>query len=218
MVKVKICGNRSIDEVRMAIEAGADAVGFLVGVRHYTEDSLEPEPTREIVRRTPPFVSTVVVTHVVTAKEVLELYEHILPTTIQLHDDIPPGEIERIRTVHPHLKLIKAIHVIDENAVLIAQAFSPYVDGLLLDSRTEDRIGGTGLPHDWDISKKIIAATTKPVILAGGLTSANIVAAIAKVRPYGVDVHTGVEDTDGNRDESKLKDFIRYAKGFGDSS
>ena len=63
MVKVKICGNRSIDEVRMAVEAGADAVGLLVGIRHDTEDSLEPEIARDIVRQTPLLVSTVVVTH-----------------------------------------------------------------------------------------------------------------------------------------------------------
>ena len=94
-----------------------------------------------------------------------------------------------------------------------AKAYLPYVDALLLDSRTEDRIGGTGFPHDWDISKKIVAENTKPVILAGGLTPTNIVDAISKVKPYGVDVHTGVEGADGNRDLQKLQDFIRYAKG-----
>ena len=197
----------------MAIEAGADAVGLLVGIRHYTEDSLEPETARDIVRQIPPFVSTVLVTHVVTAKEVLDLYDRILPTTIQLHDDIVPREIEEIRTAHPHVKLIKAIHVVDDQAVVAAKAFSPYVDALLLDSRTEDRIGGTGRIHDWEISKKIVAANMKPVILAGGLTPNNIVEAMTKVKPYGVDVHTGVEDADGNRDVQKLKDFIRHAKG-----
>ena len=122
-------------------------------------------------------------------------------------------KIEEIRTARPHLKLIKAIHVVDDQAVDAATALAPYIDALLLDSRTEDRIGGTGRIHDWEISKKIVAANMKPVILAGGLTPNNIGEAIAKVKPYGVDVHTGVEDADGNRDAQKLKDFIRYAKG-----
>ena len=212
MVKVKICGNRSIDEVRMAVEAGADAVGLLVGIRHFTEDSLEPEPARNIVREVPLFVSTVMVTHLVTANEVLDLYDRILPTTIQLHDDIASKEIEEIRHSRPHIKLIKAIHVVDEHAIAVAKAYLPYVDALLLDSRTQEKIGGTGLTHDWEISKKIVAGTAKPVILAGGLTPTNIVEAITKVNPYGVDVHTGVEDADGNRDLQKLDDFIRYAK------
>ena len=80
-----------IDQLKKSgwqIEAGADAVGLLVGIRHYTEDSLEPETARGIVRQIPPFVSTVLVTHLVTAKEVLDLHDLILPTTIQLHDDI----------------------------------------------------------------------------------------------------------------------------------
>ena len=212
MVKVKICGNRSPDEVRMAVEAGADAVGLLVGIRHDTEDSLEPEIARDIVRQTPLFVSTVVVTHLVTANEVLDLYDRILPTTIQLHDDIAPKEIEEIRHTRPHIKLIKAIHVVDERAIAAAKAYLPHVDALLLDSRTEERIGGTGVTHDWEISETIVAESAKPVILAGGLTSTNVVEAISKVKPYGVDVHTGVEDANGQRDVQKLMDFIQYAK------
>lgn len=215
MVRVKICGNRTIEEAKMAVEAGADAVGFLVGIRHDSDDSLAPETARDIVKHIPPFISTVVVTHLVTAKEVVDLCDRILPTTVQLHDDIVPRQIAEIRMVRPHLKLIKAIHVVGDQAMNEAKTFSPYVDAILLDSRTNDRIGGTGRIHDWDISERIVAADLKPVILAGGLTPNNISEAIAKVKPYGVDVHSGVEDEDGNRDVQKLKEFIRNAKECG---
>jgi phosphoribosylanthranilate isomerase len=198
----------------LAVEAGADAVGFLVGIRHLTEDSLVPTIAKHLVSQTPPFVNTVMVTHLVHANEILDLHDTLLTSTIQLHDELDPQEIETIRTARPHLTLIKAIHVVDDTAIEAAEIFAPYVDALLLDSRTAERIGGTGLSHDWNISQRIVASASKPVILAGGLNPSNVAEAIRKVKPYGVDVNSGVDDAEGKKDGAKLHDFIKGAKSF----
>ncbi len=214
MVRVEICGNRSREDLMLAVEAGADAVGFLVGIRHLTEDSLVPTIAKHLVSQTPPFVSTVMVTHLVHASEILDLHDVLLTSTIQLHDELDPQEIEAIRTARPHIILIKAIHVMDDTAIEAAQVFAPYVDALLLDSRTANRIGGTGLTHNWTISRRIVASVSKPVILAGRLNPSNVADAIRKVNPYGVDVNSGVDDAEGKKDVAKLNDFIKGTKSF----
>ncbi|HJJ64238.1 MAG TPA: phosphoribosylanthranilate isomerase, partial [Methanocorpusculum sp.] len=89
----------------------------------------------------------------------------------------------------------------------------PYADAILLDSRTADRLGGTGITHDWSISAKIVSAVSKPVILAGGLKPENLFEAMSVVKPYAVDVHSGVKQ-DGVRDFLRTEEFVRTAHGF----
>lgn len=216
MIRVKICGNRSIEEMLMAVQAGADAVGLISGVRYASEDALAPSHAAQILHRTPPFVSTVLVTHRVTAEDVLQLYRQIPASTIQLHDDIALDEIVTLRTALPRVKLIKAVHVMDAAAVDAAKRFAPHVDAVLLDTRTTDRIGGTGRIHDWSISRAIVAAVDKPVILAGGLNCRNLTDAVRQVRPFAVDVNSGVDSSDGSKDPQKVKEFVRLAKTCGD--
>ena len=214
MVRVKICGNRSSEDFRLAVEAGADAVGFIVGTRYQTEDSLEPSVAQDYVKCTSPFVKTVLVTHLVEANEILTLHATVGASIIQLHDEVNPREIQIIRKEHPTIPLIKAIPVINESAIELARAYAPYVHALLLDSRTADRIGGTGVIHDWTISRRIVAAVSKPVILAGGLTPSNVEEAIKTVQPYGVDVNSGVENAEGNKESTKLRKFARLARNL----
>ncbi|MEJ2111701.1 MAG: phosphoribosylanthranilate isomerase [Acidobacteriota bacterium] len=214
MVRVKICGNRSSEDVRLAVEAGADAVGFIVGIRYRTEDSLEPSVAQDYVKHTPLFVNTVLVTHLIKADEILALQATVSASIIQLHDEVDSREIQIIRKERPTIPLIKAIPVVNEATIELARAYAPYVDALLLDSRTADRIGGTGVIHDWTISRRIVAAVSKPVILAGGLTPSNVREAITTVQPYGVDVNSGVENIEGNKESTKLREFIRLAKAL----
>ncbi len=212
MFRVKICGNRSYEDVRIAVEAGADAVGFIVGARYFTEDSLNPSVAKDYVKDTPLFMNTVLVTHATMASEILAFYETVRTSTIQLHDEVDPREIQIIRKEYPTVSLIKAISIVNEGALELAKAYAPFVDALLLDSRTDTMIGGTGVTHDWSISRRIVAAVSKPVILAGGLTPTNIENAIRTVRPYGVDVNSGVEDTEGNKEATKVRQFIKSAR------
>ncbi|HNQ33452.1 MAG TPA: phosphoribosylanthranilate isomerase, partial [Methanoculleus sp.] len=132
-------------------------------------------------------------------------------TTLQVQNTVEPSELSAIRGALPYVKIVKAVHVTDESAIATAELYEPYADALILDSRTEERIGGTGIPHDWNISAKIVANSTIPVILAGGLTPENVREAVRKVRPYGVDVHTGIKK-DGLRNPEKTLAFAREAQ------
>jgi phosphoribosylanthranilate isomerase len=214
MIRVKICGNRTIEEAFMAVRAGADAVGLIVGARYKTEDELDTYTAGEILTALPPYISTVLVTHLISAGEVIEIYQRVPTSVIQLQNDIMPREITKIKIHLPHVKLIKSIHVKNITAIETAKSFTPYVDALLLDSRTGDRIGGTGITHDWDISSKIVLQINKPVILAGGLNPGNVLEAIRHVRPFGVDVNSGVEFADGKKDPKKINDFVRLCKNI----
>lgn len=214
MLRVKICGNRTRDDLAMAGQLGADAVGLIVGARHRTEDAIAPDAAAAMLRDVPLFVNPVLVTHLLTAAEILRLHTEIPTSTIQLHDAITIREVETIRRALPHVSLIKAVGVTGEDAAEIARRFEPYVDALLLDTHAGDRIGGTGIVHDWNISRRIVAQIKKPVILAGGLRPENLIEAIKAVQPYGVDVNTGVEFPNGEKDPNRMRDFIRLAKGY----
>jgi len=212
LLRVKICGNRTPEEVSLAVSLGADAVGLIVGVRHKSEDALTPERAAHMLALIPVFVSSVLVTHLVSAEEVLALYDKVPTSTIQLHDAISEAEIEAIRRRLPWVRLIKAVGVKDGSAIDVARRFEPLVDAILVDTHTSDRIGGTGITHDWSISRDIVRAVRCPVILAGGLTPENLANAVALVRPYGVDVNSGVEFPNGDKDPDREKAFIDLAK------
>lgn len=212
MVRVKICGNRSIEDVSLGVSLGADALGFIVGARHTTEDALDPEFAGKLVRSVPVYVSSVLVTHLLTAEEVIETYKRVRTSMIQLHDDISVDNIKHIRKKLPYVPLVKAIGIVGDQAVVLARSYEPFVDALLLDSRSEGRIGGTGKVHDWSISRRIVATVRIPVILAGGLTPDNVLEAIDTVNPYGVDVNSGVEFPNGEKDPEKERTFVHLAK------
>ena len=174
---VKICGITNLEDAMQAISFGADALGFQVGMRHKTEDELSPEEAKSIVASLPPFVSYVMVTHLQDAKTIISLLKLIQKTTtVQLHDnDIDLKEISAIREKIPSIRIIKAIHVVVDGSEDPLQKLHNYdglVDALILDSVNlkEDRIGGTGMTHDWILSKKMVDNSHLPVILAGGLT------------------------------------------------
>ena len=133
-------------------------------------------------------------------------------TTVQIHDYIPPEDVAYVKANLPMCKIIKAIHIQSEDAALaMMRSFESICDGLLLDSRTQDRLGGTGIVCDWDISKKIVDRCSIPVILAGGLTADNVADAVRKVQPYGVDANSGLETSDGWKDGDKIRRFVLSA-------
>ena len=212
MLRVKVCGNRSKRDLEISLTMGADAVGLIVGIRHRSEDAIQPALAAELLRLVPVFVTSVLVTHLITASEILGIHDEVRTQAIQLHDDIPADEIIALRKRLPRVALIKAIGVVDESSIKAAHDIEPLVDALLLDSRTRDRIGGTGQVHDWSISRRIVDTARVPVILAGGLTPENVHSAIEAVRPYGVDANSGLELPDGNKDPARVRDFVIRAK------
>ena len=217
-LRVKLCGIRSRVDLVVALNAGADALGFIVGARHRTEDELTPSAAAALVAALPPFVSSVMVTHLQEASPIIDLARQVGATTLQLQDAIEVQELQSIRSALPGVKLIKAIHVRDGDAAVqsIAEAITsePLVDALLLDSRTADRIGGTGLPHDWTVSRRIVEQIGKPVILAGGLRPENLQAALETVRPAAVDVNSGIEDAAGDKDAQRAQAFVRICRSW----
>jgi phosphoribosylanthranilate isomerase len=211
-MRVKICGIRNTKEALLAVEAGADAVGFLCGLNYRTNDEMELPDIRAIAAQLPPLISTVLVTHSADPEWVVNACQQTGCTTLQLHGEYALEWIPALRVRIPAVKIIKAVNVRDESAVESAKAVAQHADGVLLDSQSGTRIGGTGKPHDWTISARIVRAVRKPVILAGGLRPENVESASAMVRPFAVDVNSGVESPDGSKSPEKLREFVRLAR------
>jgi phosphoribosylanthranilate isomerase len=215
-MKVKICGIRNKQDLDVAVNAGADALGFLVGLTHFSEDVLAPREALKLIETVPPFVTPVLVTHYTLAKKVISLSRYLGVQTIQLHSDISLNELAKIReTLKRHI-LIKAIHVEDGVSVdSLKTQLTDYivlVNAFVMDSRTKERLGGTGETHDWNKSAELVKFSRKPIILAGGLNPTNVRAAIAQVQPYAVDVNSGVEKIDGNKDFDLCNAFVEQAR------
>lgn len=214
MVKVKICGIKRLEDAHLSIKYGADALGFLVGQVHKSSDFLQKEVAKSIISQLPPYCSPVLVTHSINWKEILKLVRYLNVTTVQLPGAITPEDIEQIKKTLPWLKVIKSIHVKNENSINEGRKYLSYVDAVLPDTFNlkNDQIGGTGLTHDWNISRKMVTEYNKPLILAGGLNPNNIVEAIKFVKPYAIDANSGIKATDGFKDPEKLRLFIERAK------
>lgn len=213
-MRAKICGINTWENARIALDCGADALGFLVGITHLAEDKIEVEDAKKIIDKLPPFVSTVAVTHLQDPKKIVEMCKYLGVTTLQIHDYISPEEVAFCKEELKLVKIIKAVHVLDgdkQGTIDMAHSFEKVADTLLLDSRTAERLGGTGKTHDWNISKEIVEQLNIPVMLAGGLTDQNVYDAVKKVRPYAVDVNSGVEIA-GDKDWDKVYGFITNAK------
>ncbi|MDO5846069.1 MAG: phosphoribosylanthranilate isomerase, partial [Methanocorpusculum sp.] len=211
-MKCKICGTGNAADLECAVRAGADAVGFIVGTTHLTDDAVSPAAARHMIQSLPPFVSGVVVTHLTSRTELVRIVSETGCAVLQIQDMVEPADMEYLHDRFAYLKIIKAVHVTGESAVATAERLAVSADALILDSRTRDRLGGTGITHDWGISARIVEAVDVPVILAGGLKPENLRKAISEVKPYAVDVHSGVKKN-GVRDFERTKQFADIAHG-----
>jgi len=213
-MRLKICGIKRVEDAIMAAYCGADAIGLVVGQKHNSDDFIDKGLAQKIVKECPPYISPVLVTELDDAEEISNLAHKIGVTSIQLHSDCTVDSIISLRKILPHIKIIKNFHV---NGFEVIQAMKPFesvVDAFILDTLdlANDKVGGTGLVHDWNISKNIVKEVSKPVILAGGLTPENVGEAIRFVKPYGVDASSGLKDSDGFKDKMKVINFISRAK------
>lgn len=206
---IKVCGIQNIDEALGCVEAGANTIGMLLGITHTAEDKISSATGKGIVDALPAGIRTVMVTHLLDADEISDIAKEVGISAVQIHDDLGVLGIKKLRELLPGIELIKAIHVTGEEALQQALQYAPHVDMLLLDSRTKDLLGGTGQTHDWSISRRIVEAVDKPVILAGGLNPGNIESAIERVMPYGIDANSGLENEDGSKDFDKVLKFTQ---------
>jgi len=214
---VKICGIRRQQDALIAAKLGADAIGLLVGQRHNSPDFISATVARDIARALPSSVEAVLVTHIKEIDELERMLQESEIRTIQLHSEIAPSFVERLRGRLPNLKIFKSVNIISADSVAYPEAFEKLVDGFVLDSINvaTDQVGGTGKTHDWSVSRQIVMRYPKvPIILAGGLNSENVRSAIEHVRPFGVDVNSGTKAPDGFKDPRKMEAFIVEAKRF----
>lgn len=214
MTLVKICGIMDIETARAALSLGADMLGFHVELKH-ARNPISSEKAGEIISQLPETCTPVLVTSVTDPERIIELAQKTDVKAVQLHADI--DGMQKIKSALPQLKLFKVINVFDESAIEEAKSYEGVADALVLDSaiKATGQRGGTGKTHDWNISRKIVESVSIPVILAGGLNPENVEEAIRIVKPYAVDVNSGVSNPDGTRSLEKVKLFVEGAKGSG---
>lgn len=212
--RIKVCCIASVHEAHEAIRAGADAVG-LVGKMPSGPGPISDKTIAAITAIVPPPVASFLLTSETNATAISAHIRATNPTTVQVVSHIDPMEAERLAALEPHVRRVQVIHVEGPEAIEMIPAYAPYIHAFLLDSGRPGaavaELGGTGRRHDWAISADFVKASSRPVFLAGGLTAANVRDAIRQVRPFGVDLCSGVR-TDGNLDPSRLRDFIISVK------
>ena len=199
-----------MEEARLAIRYGADALG-LVSAMPSGPGVISEEEIAEIAARVPPPVATFLLTAEQEVGAIIEQARRCRTSAVQLCDRLSAGSHAQLRETLPGVKLVQVIHVTGEASVAEAAEAAPHADALLLDSGNPalatKELGGTERTHDWVISRRIRERVEVPVFLAGGLTPANVAEALRAVRPFGVDLCSGVR-TGGRLDEDKLRRFF----------
>jgi phosphoribosylanthranilate isomerase len=195
-VRVKICGITNREDAWAAVEAGADALGFVFApsLRQVT-----PAQAGAIIAALPPFVTTV---GVVVDQDVTAILRECPLDAVQFHGQEPPEALAAV----PGVRRIRALRLRSVEELAGLAQYAGVAHAFLLDSYVEGRAGGTGAPFAWELAAG--ADLPRPLILAGGLTPENVAAAIRQVRPYAVDVSSGVEAAPGRKDAARLRAFL----------
>lgn len=210
--RVKICGITTAEDRDLAVDAGADAVGFISGVSVDTPREITPETAATLAAATPPFISTVLVT--MPDGDALEHIERIQPDIVQVHG-LSPDAVGDLSAA-TNTSVIPAVTAAD------APRYESVANALLVDSLDANGAGGTGSTHDWERTRDVVAELDTHVVLAGGLTPDNVATAVETVDPYGVDVASGVErdvdsssDSDnGQKHTAAVRSFVEQARGM----
>lgn len=197
--RVKICGMTRAEDIQVAVDAGADAIGLIVDVEKDTPRELTPEAAADLAATVPPFVSVVLVT-MADPERAAELAADVGADTIQFHGDHDPDAIADIDR-----RIIVATSPEDPPR---AQKYAEVADALLADSLTEEGAGGTGEETNMAAAREMVDALRMPVVLAGGLTPSNVILAMDTVQPSAVDVASSVESEPGVKDHQALRAFI----------
>lgn len=203
-IHVKICGLSRPEDVAAARDA--DAIGFVVASPKSHRD-VPFEKARDLARHAAPFQTIVAVTAETDAKVHAEIMERVRPDALQLPFRTPVPALKEVRARFPDVRVYMAAR--PEDAHMMPDEL---VDAYFLDSLAADRYGGTGTLTDWARARGVVASLKKPVVLAGGLHAENVVDGIRAVRPYGVDVSSGVEGEDKRKDAAKIQAFVRAAR------
>ncbi len=209
-VHVKICCIASVEEAELAAARGASFLG-LVSAMPSGPGPIPEERIAEIAHAAPGGVTTVLLTCLTDPAAIAAQHARCRVGAIQLCDRLEAGALRDLREALPGVTLVQVVHVEGPEAVDEAEAAAAHADAILLDSGRPGlevkELGGTGRVHDWSVSRRIREAVGVPLFLAGGLRPDNVAEAVSVVRPYGVDVCTGVR-TGGRLDDAKLAPFM----------
>lgn len=216
---IQIAGVIDKEEAQMLMNAGVHYLGFPLRLTVNKEDTTEEEAAEIIKMINHPY-RAVLITYLNNAKEIIEFCNKLNAKIVQLHGKISKEELEKVKTLHPEIVIFKSLVIAQNNfneLEMMINTLSPWVDAFITD--TFDPVtgaeGATGKTHDWNVSKRLVELSPKPVIIAGGLNPANVRKAITEIRPAGVDVHTGVEYPNGRKDPELVKRFVEEARsGF----
>jgi phosphoribosylanthranilate isomerase len=214
MIRIKICCISSVAEGELAVRHGASALG-LVSAMPSGPGPIDEGLIAEIARTIPPGIASFLLTSNSNPREIIAQQRRCGTNTLQLVDEVDPGTHAILRRELPGISIVQVIHVVDASSIAEARAAAQTADAILLDSGRPKaaikELGGTGRVHDWEISRAIVEALTVPVYLAGGLNAENVRGAIDAVRPFGVDICSGVR-THGKLDPAKLANFMKEAR------
>jgi len=203
-VKIKICGITNLEDARLCVEAGADALGFIFVER--TPRYVAPEAAARIIAGLPPFVTPVGVFWDHAPGHVKAVAEQCGLGVLQFHGDETPEDLQEYRL--PVIKTLKVAAAPD-----LARMAAYRVSAFLLDSPSRWSEGEARPPIPWDVAAE--AARLHPVLLSAGLTPENVAGAVRRVRPYGVDVNSGVEARPGRKDPARVRRFVAEARAAG---
>jgi phosphoribosylanthranilate isomerase len=210
LVKIKICGITDFEDARTAVELGADFIGFVFAS---SPRQVTPETARAIIGRLPEAVEKVGVFAGENADKVIGIAGFCGLDWLQFHGDETPDYCRRFEQ-----KVIKAVRIKDIDSLVGLDRYE--ADAFLLDTFSDDRLGGTGRVFDWRIA--VEAKRFGRIFLAGGLDPDNVADAVRLVKPYAVDVSSGVESSPGKKSREKMEAFIEAcraaSKGIGSSS
>lgn len=209
--RVKICGITNLEDARFSVEAGADAIGFVFFPA--SPRAIEAESAAEIIRKVGPFITTVGVFVDESVERIKETVNCTGLNAVQLHGAETPEFVESLRVVLPNTRIIKALRISNIEDFITIGAYA--VDAVLLDTFHDAIPGGTGESFDWDLMLKAKMPEGVPFILAGGLKPENVRSAIRKVKPFAVDVSSGVEKEPGKKDSALIKEFINNIENIG---
>jgi len=209
---IKICGNTTFEDAQLAAEAGADAVGFVFAP---SPRRVTVEQAAGIVPQLPATTEKIGVFVDADLDEIALTVERCGLTGVQLHFDAPPVLAAQLReNFGAKLRILRVVHFDPVVAGGMALNFDPDTDAILIDSRTPRAVGGTGQAYDWSIARTLFQEkeAQKRLIAAGGLTPENVAEAICTLRPWGVDVASGVEAAPGRKDPARVAAFVANAR------
>jgi phosphoribosylanthranilate isomerase len=213
---IQIAGIIDEAEARLLLDCGVDQIGFPLRVALHREDILEEEAAH-IIHHLHAHERTILITYLNRAEEIIDLAGKIGVRKVQLHSEIPLDEMAGLKELAPGIYLIKSLIVKNDNLAQLEKLvmdYSSWTDAFITDTYDPQTglTGATGKIHNWDISRQLCELSPLPVILAGGLNPANVHEAVLRVRPSGVDTHTGVEDRDGRKNPELVRAFVKQAR------